>query len=325
MVVLTYRDDDIDDAHPLRRLLGALSPPSLCSGCVCSRWSRRAVDGLAADAGVDPAWVFTTTHGNPFFVTEVLAYGGNGVPATVVDAVMARIRQLPRRTRDALEQLAVVPSQVEHSSPEPRRGRRGARGGRAEADLEVRAEGIAFRHELARRALLRSVPRTRQVALHRTCLRSCSSRSGRTCPGSCTTRWRPATSTPCSAAARRPGRLPGRSHRQALSHYEQWSRTSPCCRRRNRPGCWSTTPGSCTSPALGRLDAVQPQGAEALGIAGRPGGRGRRQGRAVALVVHGRTAHRGDPRGRTGSRSAPAHRRRRGARFRRPTSGPSRH
>ena len=25
MVVLTYRDDDIDDAHPLRRLLGALA------------------------------------------------------------------------------------------------------------------------------------------------------------------------------------------------------------------------------------------------------------------------------------------------------------
>ena len=73
-VVLTYRDDDIDDAHPLRRLLGALATQPV-QRLRLRPLSRRAVDGLAADAGVDPAWVFTTTQGNPFFVTEVLACG----------------------------------------------------------------------------------------------------------------------------------------------------------------------------------------------------------------------------------------------------------
>ena len=112
MVVLTYRNDDVDDAHPMRRLLGALATQPV-QRLQLRPLSRRAVSGLAADAGVDPAWVFTTTQGNPFFVTEVLACGENGVPSTVVDAVMARIRQLPRRTRDALEQLAVVPTGVQ--------------------------------------------------------------------------------------------------------------------------------------------------------------------------------------------------------------------
>ena len=100
-------------------------------------------------------------------MTEVLACDDTGVPATVVDAVMARIRQLPEKTRAALEQLAVVPSRV---PPLLVWALVGDVGVLEEAErrriLEVRADGVAFRHELARRALLRSVPRTRQVALH---------------------------------------------------------------------------------------------------------------------------------------------------------------
>ncbi|WP_406165070.1 hypothetical protein [Streptomyces sp. NBC_00996] len=54
------------------------------------------------------------TSGNPFFVAEVVAAGGTGdVPPTVVDAVLARLRGLDHGTRDALEQLAVVPSAAE--------------------------------------------------------------------------------------------------------------------------------------------------------------------------------------------------------------------
>ncbi len=223
MVVLTYRDDDIDDAHPLRRLLGALATQPV-QRLRLQPLSRRAVDGLAADAGVDPAWVFTTTHGNPFFVTEVLACGGNGVPATVVDAVMARIRQLPRRTRDALEQLAVVPSQVQ---PLLARALVGDVGVLEEAErrqiLEVRAEGIAFRHELARRALLRSVPRTRQVALHQNVLAQLLEQErpdlSRVVHHAVAAGDVDTVLSRGQEAARQAARAG--SHRQALSHYEQ--------------------------------------------------------------------------------------------------------
>jgi ATP/maltotriose-dependent transcriptional regulator MalT len=174
-VVLTYRDDDVSDTHSLRRLLGALATQPV-HRLELQPLSRRAVLALGAQANADVAVdvdsVLAVTRGNPFFVTELLACGdgvdhGSRVPATVVDAVMARIRALPRPTRDALEQLAVIPSRVHTSLLWALLGDVGVL---EEAErrriLEVRADGVLFRHELARRALLRSIPRTRQVALH---------------------------------------------------------------------------------------------------------------------------------------------------------------
>jgi DNA-binding CsgD family transcriptional regulator/tetratricopeptide (TPR) repeat protein len=170
-VVLTYRDDDIGDTHALRRLLGTLATAPV-HRLRLRPLSRRAVVALGAEVGVDADPVFNATRGNPFFVTEVLACDATGVPATVVDAVMARIRQLPTPTRAALEQLAVVPHRV---PPMLVWALVGDVAVLEEAErrriLEVRADGVAFRHELARRALLRSVPRTRQVALHENVLR----------------------------------------------------------------------------------------------------------------------------------------------------------
>jgi ATP/maltotriose-dependent transcriptional regulator MalT len=169
-VVLSYRDDDIDDAHPLRRLLGALATQPV-QRLQLQPLSRRAVNELVADTGADASSVFATTRGNPFFVTELLACADSRVPATVVDAVMARIRQLPDHTRAALEQLAVVPTRVQ---PLLLRALVGDIAVLEEAErrriVEVRPAGVAFRHELSRRALLRSVPRSRQVALHRNVL-----------------------------------------------------------------------------------------------------------------------------------------------------------
>jgi ATP/maltotriose-dependent transcriptional regulator MalT len=165
-IVLTYRDDDLPDAHPLRTLLGTLASQPV-TRLPLRPLSRKAVLDMGADTGVDPATVFATTRGNPFFVTEVLASASGGVPATVVDAVLARVRLLPGETREALEQLAVVPSRVEPSLVFALFGDAGVlEQAERRGIIEVRAEGIAFRHELARRALLRSVPRTRAAALH---------------------------------------------------------------------------------------------------------------------------------------------------------------
>ena len=53
------------------------------------------------------------TGGNPFYVTETLAAPGDTVPATVADAVLARVGRLDPACRDAVEQLSVVPTAVE--------------------------------------------------------------------------------------------------------------------------------------------------------------------------------------------------------------------
>jgi ATP/maltotriose-dependent transcriptional regulator MalT len=227
-IVLTYRDDDLADGHPLRTLLGTLATQRV-HRVPLRPLSRRAVLRLGARAEggrstVSPQALFATTGGNPFFVTEVLAAGDGRVPPTVVDAVLARTGLLPDATRAALEQLAVVPTRVEPSLTHAlledvgvleEAERRGI--------VEVHANGVAFRHELARRALLRSVPRTRAVALHRQVLQFLLDQDQpepsrvvhhAVAAGEVEVVLRWGQDAACQAA--RAG-----SHRQALAHYEQ--------------------------------------------------------------------------------------------------------
>ena len=108
------------------------------------------------------------TGGNPFFVTEVLASPATAVPPTVVDAVLARVRGLSPAVRATLEQLAVVPGRAEWGllwnligdvAPIADAERAGV--------LEVGTDAVAFRHELARRAVAASLPVSRQHAAAR--------------------------------------------------------------------------------------------------------------------------------------------------------------
>jgi DNA-binding CsgD family transcriptional regulator/tetratricopeptide (TPR) repeat protein len=179
---------------------------------------------LATESDVDVDGVFTITRGNPFFVTEVLASPEARVPVTVVDAVMARIRQLPQPTRLALEQLAVVPTRVQPAMVR-------ALVGDVEAlevaeqrrVLEVRADGVAFRHELARLALLRSIPRTRQAGLNQNVLELLLAQDrpdlSRVVHHAVAAGDVDTVLSKGQEAARQAARAG--SHRQALAHYEQ--------------------------------------------------------------------------------------------------------
>jgi ATP/maltotriose-dependent transcriptional regulator MalT len=167
LVVLTYRDDELHPDHPLLPLLAAAAGPTVQRLAV-PRLSQSAVAVLAADSGVDPETLYSTTGGNAFFVTELLAASDTGVPSTVVDAVLARARQLDEPTQQALEQLSVVPNRVEHWLVERLVGRIELL---AQAEqrgvLRIDRERVAFRHELARRAIELSLPAARRVALNR--------------------------------------------------------------------------------------------------------------------------------------------------------------
>ncbi|HET9557940.1 MAG TPA: AAA family ATPase, partial [Actinomycetota bacterium] len=111
VLVLTYRDE-LGDDHPLRRVLGAL-PHRQVRRLGLRPLSPGAVEELAGGHGADAAAVLAVTAGNPFFVTEVLANPGVEVPATVRDAVLARLGGLSEPTQRALELLSTVPGQVE--------------------------------------------------------------------------------------------------------------------------------------------------------------------------------------------------------------------
>jgi DNA-binding NarL/FixJ family response regulator len=167
VLVVTLRDDEIDPRHPLQRLLGALA------GCPVHRvalppLSPRAVRTLAAGTGRDAAALHALTGGNPFFVTEALTGPSDAVPASVKDAVLARLRRLDGASREAVEQLSVVPSHLPSELAGPVLGANASALAEAEVVglVEVRPEGLGFRHELARRAIEDSLPVIRRQALN---------------------------------------------------------------------------------------------------------------------------------------------------------------
>jgi predicted ATPase len=167
LLVVSYRDEELGDDNPFRRMVGALAGPSVVR-IELEGLSDEAVAGLAAAAGLDPGLAVAAVGGNPFYLTEVLAAPAAAVPPSVRHAVQARFASLPAACRAALERLAVVPAGAEPwlvgalvedpSALEPAE-RRG---------MLVAAQGrVGFRHELARRAVELSLPSTRRMDHHR--------------------------------------------------------------------------------------------------------------------------------------------------------------
>ena len=112
LLVVTYRDDELAADAPMWRVLGALARQDTLR-LELRPLSAAAVRELSGAAGADPGAVLGATGGNPFFVTEVLANPEVAVPATVRDAVLARLDGLGDATRRALQLLSVVPGRAE--------------------------------------------------------------------------------------------------------------------------------------------------------------------------------------------------------------------
>ncbi|WP_309238247.1 LuxR C-terminal-related transcriptional regulator [Actinoplanes aureus] len=165
LVVATYRSDELERGHPLRRILGELHSGSVRRLTV-EPLSRDAVCVLAEPHGRDGAELHRVTRGNPFFVTEVLAGAGDEVPLTVRDAVLSRIARLGPEAMAVLEAVSVAPPYAVPPSA----------GGLDEAlhagMLESVPGGVAFRHELARITVEESLTPHRRLHLHRWVLRT---------------------------------------------------------------------------------------------------------------------------------------------------------
>ena len=53
---------------------------------------------VGTESGIDVDALYAETGGNAFFVTEVIASGGEHLPATVQDAVLSRTHRLGSRS-----------------------------------------------------------------------------------------------------------------------------------------------------------------------------------------------------------------------------------
>ena len=221
--MLTFRDDELDPRHPLQRLLGVLAR------CPVHRLeltplSREAVRSLSAGTGADPEAVHRITRGNPFFVAEALASPRDAVPATVMEAVLARIGRLGDDCRQALDQLSVVPSHVSLDLAAALLGSRIDALAEAEPAgvIDVRPDGLSFRHELTRRAIERSLPALRRRRLNAAvvdALRAQSDREPARVMHHAVEASDVETILAVGPGAAREAESAG-SHRQALAHYE---------------------------------------------------------------------------------------------------------
>ena len=154
LLILTYRDAEVDADHPLRQVIGELPTQSLVRMSL-NRLTANAVISMIDEGPFDIDQVLSLTRGNPLFVTEVLASRDDVVPLSVKDAVLARARKITPGARRALDLVSVVPGEMERSlldeatSPTEEQLNEAVRQGL----LRVTVDTVSFPHDLQRRAV----------------------------------------------------------------------------------------------------------------------------------------------------------------------------
>jgi len=179
MLAVTYRDDEVGARHPLRFVIGDL-PRATTHRMTLSPLTEPAVAQLARQAGRPSRGLHRITGGNPFFVTEALATAVGTVPVSVRDAVLSRTSQLSPASREIAELVCVVPSRtevwlLEHAVRPDEAGIEGCLG---IGMVRYEDASLAFRNELARRALEDSLSQPRLQSLHSKVLAVLTGRPG---------------------------------------------------------------------------------------------------------------------------------------------------
>jgi len=168
LFVLTYRDDEISSHHPLRKVIGALSPDTFIR-IALAPLSRQAVYKLATEKGFDAENVYNISAGNPFYVNEILASYSPGVPENIKDAILSVYEQQQQGTKEAWQICSVIPEGLELH-----------RFAKLKAILDkgmdhcfdlkiivIKNQKIVFKHELYRRTIETSLSPFKRIELNK--------------------------------------------------------------------------------------------------------------------------------------------------------------
>jgi DNA-binding CsgD family transcriptional regulator len=173
ILILSYRDEEIDKDHQLHAILGDL-PYSETERIRLYPLSESAVSTLMKNAGIKNEKLYERTGGNPFYVTEVLANKNEELPSSIKEAVIAHTSKLSTDTKKLLEIISVIPTKVEIDLLR-----------KLVENVEEHIDNcinkailitdnnlISFRHELARLAVLDSISEMKRMRLHQSVLNS---------------------------------------------------------------------------------------------------------------------------------------------------------
>jgi DNA-binding CsgD family transcriptional regulator/tetratricopeptide (TPR) repeat protein len=218
VLVVTYRDDELGPAHPLRGTLASL-PSAVVHRVPLLPLSPQCVREQALRAGRDPVEAYRLTGGNPLLLTELAKTDGSVVPDAVQDLILDRLRALPAPARDLAHLVAVLPTRADAAFVA---GAADLVDRCVDAGVLVAAgDGVSYRHELLRGAVEDSLSPPRHAGLHRRVLDTLVRLPG-VDPGRLVHHARHAGDV---AAVLRYGRVAGAdaarqgAHREATAHY----------------------------------------------------------------------------------------------------------
>jgi DNA-binding CsgD family transcriptional regulator/tetratricopeptide (TPR) repeat protein len=172
LLLVTFRDDALAPDDRLRLALGELAGQRCTRRIDLPPLTAAGVGRLTEGTSHSASEVYALTGGNPFFVTELVASEGSGVPVSARDAVLARAARLSEDARAALDLASLDSWRVDPGLLT----RAGDVPPSCFEELVVagllRSDGLTlrFRHELSRRAIESEVRPHRRSAGHRALL-----------------------------------------------------------------------------------------------------------------------------------------------------------
>ncbi|HEY9218091.1 MAG TPA: AAA family ATPase, partial [Phenylobacterium sp.] len=168
MVLVTFRNDEPDSRARLASLWSDM-PRDARERIELQPLSKAAVAQMVRGHTALAQHFFEVTGGNPFQLTEYLAADGEGVPRSVVEVTAARAERLPAHARRTLECASIFPRQIDEQMLHRLAGdedHSGVEACLASGMLNAQGGALAFRHELARRAVNASMSPLRRRELH---------------------------------------------------------------------------------------------------------------------------------------------------------------
>jgi DNA-binding CsgD family transcriptional regulator/tetratricopeptide (TPR) repeat protein len=177
LLILAFRESELDSDHPLRLVIGDLSPSSIVQ-VPLEPLSLEGVAAIAIGSELDSEEVYGLTGGNPLLVTELVRWGGTP-SVSIRDLVVARRARLEPDARALVDFVSVLPRGAELAVID-------AAVGADDDDLRacerlgllVYRDGfVSFQHEIVRRIVENNLGATQRRHLNVLALRSLPSGS----------------------------------------------------------------------------------------------------------------------------------------------------
>ena len=172
LVLVTFRNDEPESAGRMASFWADM-PRDARERIDLAPLSMESVSQLARRGSRTAHEVYDLTGGNPFNVTEYLTAGGEGVPRSIQELTVARASRLSGHARRTLECASIFPRQIDEEMLRLITGdaeHAGVEECLASGMLNARGDRLAFRHELARRAVNEAMSPLRRRELHATAL-----------------------------------------------------------------------------------------------------------------------------------------------------------